>query len=105
MSGRACTLIPTLALTNSTCTFAQIIQYRLDYYLSNYKLAKGFLLLNGTFVTICIGAVILAATQGLEPSNALWDAWTYVADPGTQVRMGLPQTHERMNENHIHAES
>ena len=72
-------------------TWGEVLQYRLDYYLSggagggNGSLAKTALLLNGTFLSILFGALLLALTQGQGPSNALWNAWTYVADPGVQV--------------------
>ena len=72
-------------------TWSEVLQYRLDYYLSggagggNGSVAKTALLLNGTFLSILFGALLLAVTQGQGPSNALWNAWTYVADPGVQV--------------------
>ncbi|EKX53191.1 hypothetical protein GUITHDRAFT_84343 [Guillardia theta CCMP2712] len=75
---------------DSDVTLGEIVQYRLDYYLSTNPYAKALLLLNSTFLVILFGGMILSLTQGEDIGSALWESWTYVADPGTQVNAEKP---------------
>ena len=75
---------------DSDVTIGEIVQYRLDYYLSTNPYAKALLLLNSTFLVILLGGMILSLTQGEDIGSALWESWTYVADPGTQVNAEKP---------------
>uniref|UniRef100_A0A7S0EYY4 RCK N-terminal domain-containing protein n=1 Tax=Hanusia phi TaxID=3032 RepID=A0A7S0EYY4_9CRYP len=76
--------------SDSDVTLGEIVQYRLDYYLSTNPYAKALLLLNSTFLVILLGGMILSLTQGEDIGSALWESWTYVADPGTQVNAERP---------------
>ena len=52
------------ATWSSKATWSEVLGYRLDYYLSNNPLAKPLLLLNGTFLIILCGSLVLQVTQG-----------------------------------------
>jgi hypothetical protein len=52
------------ATWSSKVTWSEVLGYRLDYYLSNNPLAKPLLLLNGTFLIILFGSIVLQVTQG-----------------------------------------
>jgi len=67
-------------------TAYEMFEYRIDYYFSTSKWAKVALLLGFTFVLIAVGAGLLAVSlEDHSISNAVWIAWTYVADPGTHA--------------------
>ena len=64
----------------------EMFEYRMDYYFSTSKWAKVALLLSATFVQIAVGAGLLVVfMEDHSISNAVWIAWTYVADPGTHA--------------------
>lgn len=71
----------------------ELMQYRLDYYFSTNRWAKPILLLTATFVLIMAGAVLLWLASGQTISTSMWNAWTFVADPGTHA--GAEGTAER----------
>jgi len=79
-----------LSQEDARYTWPEMIQYRLDYYLSSSPFAKALLLLNSTFIVILLGSLLLSITQGESFANALWDSWTFVADPGTQSNAEKP---------------
>jgi len=64
----------------------EMFEYRIDYYFSTSKWAKVALLLSFTFMLIAVGAGCLVVFMDDHSiSNAVWIAWTYVADPGTHA--------------------
>ncbi|KAL9180594.1 hypothetical protein ACHAXT_011047 [Thalassiosira profunda] len=64
----------------------EMFSYRIDYHFSTSKWAKVALLLSFTYVLIAVGAGLLVVlTEDHSISNAVWLAWTYVADPGTHA--------------------
>ncbi|KAL7532696.1 hypothetical protein ACHAXR_004791 [Thalassiosira sp. AJA248-18] len=64
----------------------EMFEYRIDYYFSTSKWAKVALLLSFTFMLIAVGAgLLMVFMEDRSISNAVWIAWTYVADPGTHA--------------------
>ena len=52
-----------LSQEDARYTWPEMIQYRLDYYLSSSPFAKALLLLNSTFLVILLGSLLLSLTQ------------------------------------------
>lgn len=52
-----------LSQEDASYTWPEMIQYRLDYYLSSSPFAKALLLLNSTFLVILLGSLLLSFTQ------------------------------------------
>ena len=79
------------ARTSKYGSFMDFLSYRLDYFFSSYWWSKmgclGFL----TAALILAGGVVItlirlmAADSDGSFGGALWDAWTFVADPGTHA--------------------
>jgi len=72
--------------TGKAFSTMEMFEYRIDYHFSTSKWAKVALLLSFTFMLIAAGAGALVVFMD-DPSlsNAVWIAWTYVADPGTHA--------------------
>lgn len=70
-----------------TFSIAEMFEYRIDdYYFSTSKWAKVALLLSFTFILIAVGAGSLVVfMEDNSISEAVWIAWTFVADPGTHA--------------------
>jgi len=69
-----------------TFTTTEMIEYRMDYYFSTSKWAKVVMLFGFVFILIVIGAgALVLFSDDHSLSNAVWIAWTYVADPGTHA--------------------
>eukprot|EP00980_Cylindrotheca_fusiformis_P028485 scaffold22604_cov130-Cylindrotheca_fusiformis.AAC.7 len=66
-------------------TWSEQIEYRLDYHLSSSKWAKPGLLMSFTFLLIVFGSASLTLVDDVPVSTSAWQAWTYVADPGTHA--------------------
>eukprot|EP00286_Rhodomonas_abbreviata_P025993 CAMPEP_0181292280 /NCGR_PEP_ID=MMETSP1101-20121128/2421_1 /TAXON_ID=46948 /ORGANISM="Rhodomonas abbreviata, Strain Caron Lab Isolate" /LENGTH=789 /DNA_ID=CAMNT_0023396737 /DNA_START=350 /DNA_END=2721 /DNA_ORIENTATION=+ len=66
-------------------TFSEFVQYRLDHYFSQSKLAKPILLLGVTFIVILTSSAFMCLSGDHDLSLAMWKSWTYVADPGTHA--------------------
>eukprot|EP00960_Hanusia_phi_P077665 768725-Hanusia_phi.AAC.3 len=71
-------------------TFTELLLYRLDYFLSSSPYAKLTLLLNITILAILAGSLLLVLFQGEDFGTALWESWTFVANPGTQANVENP---------------
>ncbi|EKX37061.1 hypothetical protein GUITHDRAFT_145302 [Guillardia theta CCMP2712] len=71
-------------------TFTELLLYRLDYFLSSSPYAKLMLLLNITMLAILGGSLLLVLFQGEDFGTALWESWTFVANPGTQANVQNP---------------
>ena len=69
-------------------SWGEIVQYRLDLFVSKDPLAKAYIILNGAFLVILLGALLLSVAEGENLGTALWESWTFVADPGTQAQFG-----------------
>ena len=69
-------------------SWTEVAQYRLDLFLTRNPLAKGLIIVNGAFLVILFGAVLLGMQEHENVGTALWESWTYVADPGTQAQAG-----------------
>jgi hypothetical protein len=69
-------------------SWGEIVQYRLDLFYAKEPFAKGYIILNGAFIVVLLGAILLSVVQGENLGTALWESWTFVADPGTQVQVG-----------------
>lgn len=66
-------------------TWSEQVEYRLDYHLSSSKWAKPGLLMSFTFLLIVSGSALLTLVDDIPVSVSTWQAWTYVADPGTHA--------------------
>jgi hypothetical protein len=69
-------------------SWGEIVQYRLDLFYAKEPFAKGYIILNGAFIVVLLGAILLSVVQSENLGTALWESWTFVADPGTQVQVG-----------------
>jgi hypothetical protein len=70
-------------------SWSELIQYRLDLFLTRNPFAKGLIIVNGAFLVILLGALLLGVSEHENIGTALWDSWTYVADPGTQAQTAI----------------
>jgi len=73
------------AETSVPFSVVEMAQYRLDHFFSTSKWAKSVLLLMSTFALILVGAISLCLASGDSLNITMWQAWTFVADPGTHA--------------------
>uniref|UniRef100_A0A7S2S8C3 RCK N-terminal domain-containing protein n=1 Tax=Mucochytrium quahogii TaxID=96639 RepID=A0A7S2S8C3_9STRA len=62
--------------------------YRMDYLLSNRASAKPLSLLLVAYLLMIVGAMVYFVTShdaSLTFSEAVWNSWTFIADPGTHA--------------------
>lgn len=69
--------------TAPRATLLERLSYRVDILMTAQPLSKLLALLLLTVFIIVLGAVLYGVF--VDPSDALWVAWTYVADPGSHV--------------------
>jgi hypothetical protein len=70
-------------LARAHATLKERLSYRLDVLMTSNPLAKLWALFLMTAAIVAVGAAIQAVV--VNPSDAFWMSWTFVADPGTHV--------------------
>ena len=71
-------------------TFAsQYALYRADYFLSTFTFAKPLLLLLTTYLIIILGGFLYSSVMGMPLLEAIWLAWSMVADSGAHTDVSL----------------
>lgn len=69
-------------------TWADLVDYRLDYFFSTSEWANVILLLGLSYLLVVFGAGLLVIADSDDYatlSEAAWTSWTYVVDPGAQA--------------------
>ncbi|KAH9249530.1 hypothetical protein BASA81_012703 [Batrachochytrium salamandrivorans] len=65
--------------------FKEYLLYRIDYMLSTFTFAKPLVLFACTYALIMVGASAYSLASEKSWLEAIWIAWTMVADPGTHT--------------------
>jgi hypothetical protein len=65
--------------------FSKRLAYRLDVLFSNHSFIKPLALFMATVLLIAVGGMALFGVGGENLADALWRAWTYIADSGNHA--------------------
>jgi Trk K+ transport system NAD-binding subunit len=65
--------------------FSKRLAYRLDVLFSNHSFIKPLALFMATVLLIAVGGMALFGVSGENLADALWRAWTYIADSGNHA--------------------